>query len=346
MISFECDYAEGAHKKILEALTKTNEEQLKAYGFDRYSESAKNKIREYFDIPEAEICFLVGGTQTNQVVIDSLTKSFEGVIAAQTGHVAVHEAGAIEYAGHKVITLPEHMGKLDAGEVRAYLEAFYADGTFEHMAIPGIVYISHPTEYGALYTKEELEALHNVCRDYDIPLYVDGARLGYGLNAMKTDVTAKDIARLAHVFYVGGTKVGALCGEAVVFSGIKAPKHFFTHIKQHGALLAKGRLTGVQFDTLFTDGLYDEVSRHAIEQAKKLIAIVKKHGYRFFMDSYTNQQFIIIDNEKLKRLSERVVSSYWEKYDENTAVIRLATSWCTSDEMLDELDRAFYEIEK
>ena len=337
MLSFENDYSQGAHEKILECLFKTNREAASGYGMDPYTERAKEKIRQACECQQAEVHFLVGGTQTNQNVIDSMLEGYEGVVAAETGHVSQHEAGAIEYCGHKVLTLPQEEGKIVALQLEQYLAAFFADENHEHMVFPGMVYISHPTEYGTLYSKKELEALSNVCSQYDIPLYLDGARLGYALASYETDVTLPDIARLCDVFYIGGTKVGALFGEAVVFSGKRKPKHFLTRIKQHGALLAKGKVLGVQFDTLFTDNLYWEISRHAIDCAEELKSIFKEKGYTFYLESPTNQQFIILDNEKMTALKGRVKFSYWEPYDETHTVIRFATSWATMKEDLEEL---------
>lgn len=337
MLSFECDYNKGAHSKILERLLETNEEPLSGYGSDKYCAMAKEKIRGCCRNPGAEVHFLTGGTQTNQIVIDALLTKYQGVIAAETGHVSVHEAGAIEFTGHKVITLPHTEGKLAAETVRAYLEQFYGDENHEHMVFPGMVYISHPTEYGTLYSLEELEKLSGLCRKYEIPLYMDGARLGYGLMSRDTDVTLPDIARLLDVFYIGGTKVGALCGEAVVFTRNNTPKHFLTTVKQHGALLAKGRLLGVQFDTLFTDNLYMEISKNAIETAEALKKIFREKGYRFFIDSPTNQIFIVLGNEKLESLKKQVNVSFWEKVDEGHTVVRFATSWATTMEEIERL---------
>lgn len=331
MLSFECDYIHGAHPLILERLTATNMETLSGYGVDHYCAAAKQKIREACACPTAEVHFLVGGTQTNAVVIDSLLRSYEGVVAASTGHVNVHEAGAIEYTGHKVLPLPEHHGKLCAEEVEAYFDGFFDDANHEHAVFPGMVYISHPTEYGTLYSKDELTALSRVCRRYDVPLYMDGARLGYGLMSRETDVTLADIAALCDVFYIGGTKVGALCGEAVVFTGKKVPPHFMTTVKQHGALLAKGRLLGIQFDTLFTDGLYFKIGRHAIDMAERLKHIFHQKGYTFFLETPTNQQFILLDNAKMAALREKVGFDFWEKADEDHTVVRFATSWSTSE---------------
>ena len=330
MLEFGCDYLEGAHEKILKRLLETNMEKEPGYGFDKYSVSAKKKILEACGCPDGEVYLLVGGTQTNATVIDSMLTNYQGVVAAVTGHVSVHESGAIEASGHKVLTLPQHLGKINAGELKELLVNFWGDETHDHMVFPGMVYISHPTEYGTLYTKAELQALHTVCEEYGIPLYVDGARLGYGLAAKDTDVTLKDLARLTEAFYIGGTKVGALCGEAVVFPK-KAPKHFFTTVKQHGALLAKGRLAGIQFDTLFTDDLYMEISRHAIRMAGILKEGVTKKGYPMLIDSPTNQQFFIFENSKLEELRKQVAFSTWERVDETHTAIRFATSWATKE---------------
>ena len=337
MLSFENDYSEGAHPKILQRFIETNMEQVPGYGNDPYCESAKEKIREACKCPEAEIFFLVGGTQTNAVVIDSMLQAYEGVVSAQTGHVNAHEAGAIEYTGHKVLSIPQYEGKMKASDLEAYLKTFWQDESHEHMVFPGMVYISHPTEYGTLYSKQELTDLSAVCRRYEIPLYLDGARLGYGLMSKSTDVTLPDIAELCDVFYIGGTKVGALCGEAVVFTKHNMPKYFVTHVKQHRALLAKGRLAGVQFDTLFTDNLYFEISRHAIEMAELLKQGLAEKGYTFHLDSPTNQQFIVLDDEQYNELQKQVRCCFWEKPDDTHTVVRFATSWATPKENIDKL---------
>lgn len=337
MLFFTCDYTLGAHEAILKRLAETNMEPLPGYGNDCYCEGAKEKIRAACACPDADIFFLAGGTQTNATVIDSLLKKYEGVISAQTGHINVHEAGAVEYTGHKVLTLPAHEGKIYADELETYLKTFRENPSHEHMVFPGMVYISHPTEYGTLYTKAELEAISAICRSYDIPLYLDGARLGYGLMSYDTDVTLPMIADLCDVFYIGGTKVGALCGEAVVFPRGNAPRHFLTLIKQHGALLAKGRLLGIQFDTLFTDDLYFKISRHAIDMAELLKKGFAEKGYSFFLDSPTNQQFIILENRKLKELQEKVAFEIWEPLDEAHTVVRFATSFGTKPEEIEEL---------
>lgn len=337
MLYFENDYSEGAHPKILQRLMDTNMEHLSGYGSDRYTTLAKDKIRKLCNCPEAEIYFLVGGTQTNQTVIDSVLRSFEGVIAAETGHVSVHEAGAIEFTGHKVLTLPQHDGKLYARELEAYMETFLGDDSHEHMVFPGMVYISHPTEYGTLYTKDELKELSQVCRHFKLPLYIDGARLITGLACPENELSLPDIADLCDVFYIGGTKAGTLCGEAVVFTKNNTPAHFLTQIKQHGALLAKGRLCGVQFDALFTDELYKETGRNAIETAALLREGLRKKGYTFYNSSPTNQLFLVMENSRLEELKNHVVYSFWEKADDTHTVIRFATSWATAREDVEKL---------
>ena len=337
MLSFESDYIAGAHPEILKRLTETNLESLPGYGNDHYCTSAKEKIRKACDCPEAEVEFLVGGTQTNAVVIASMLKDYEGVVAAYTGHVSVHEAGAIEYTGNKVLEIPQENGKIQAPVLKKYIQDYYADGNYEHMVFPGMVYISHPTEYGTLYTKQEMTEIAEVCHEYKIPLFLDGARLGYGLMSLDTDLTLPDIARLCDVFYIGGTKVGALCGEAVVFTKKNKPLHFITSVKKRGALLAKGRLLGVQFDTLFTDDLYMEISKNAIETAARLKEILKEKGYDFYIDSPTNQIFVEMEDEKLKELEKNVRVSFWEKTDEKHTVVRFATSWATDMEKVENL---------
>ena len=337
MLYFANDYTEGACKEILDAFIRTNDEKLPGYGTDKYTLSAEEKIKKACKNKNVDVYLLTGGTQTNAVVIDALLESYEGVVSPETGHINVHESGAIEFTGHKVLRLPQHEGKINSGELREYIETFYNDQNHKHMVYPGMVYISHPTEYGTLYTKEDLMKISEVCKDYKIPLFVDGARLGYGLMSKNTDVTLELLCELCDVFYIGGTKIGALSGEAIVFTHNNAPKNFVTFIKQHGALLAKGRLLGVQFDTLFTDDLYFRISRHAIEMSEILKSELQEKGYRFYFESPTNQQFIIVENSKMEELSKRVVFSFWEKYDENHTVIRFATSWATKREDVEKL---------
>lgn len=338
MISFESDYITGAHPKVLQRLLETNLEPMSGYGSDPYCASAAEKIKAACQCPHADVQFLVGGTQTNATVIATMLRDYEGVISAATGHIHAHEAGAVEYAGHKILPLPHVQGKLEAATVRALLESFYGDESHEHMVFPGMVYISHPTEYGTLYSLEELEALSALCEEYGIPLFMDGARLAYGLMSRHTDVTLADIARLCHVFYIGGTKVGALCGEAVVFTRNNTPAHFLNRIKKRGALLAKGRLLGVQFDALFTDGLYFEIGRHVIDMAEQLKDMVVRKGYPLFLDSPTNQQFVILDKDTVSRLRKDVAFNIWEWVDESHAVVRFATAWSTTAEDIQALE--------
>lgn len=337
MLYFNCDYMEGAHPAILNRLMETNMEHTLGYGSDPYCESAKEKIRRACKCPEAEVHFLVGGTQTNTTVIKGMLKPYEGVIAALTGHIGVHEAGAIEATGHKVLTLPHRDGKIEASALQEYLEVFYRDGSYPHMVQPGMVYISHPTEYGTLYTKQELTAIKAVCEKYDLPLFLDGARLGYGLMAPGTDVALPDIAEICDAFYIGGTKVGALFGEAVVFPRKKMLPGFFTLIKQQGALLAKGRLLGIQFDTLFTDDLYFEISKHAIDMAMKLKEILMEAGCPLFIDSPTNQQFVVLSRKQEEALLGKVSYEFWQEIDESHNAVRFAASWATKQEDLEEL---------
>lgn len=336
MLSFESDYNQGAHPEILRRLCETNFETTSGYGTDKFCDTAKEKIKAACEYQNAEVHFLTGGTQTNAIVIDSLIRPYDGVIAAETGHIATHEAGAIEYTGHKVLTIPQHNGKISPDDLREYLHSFSIDENRSHMVQPGIVYISHPTEYGTLYTKAELTEISEICSSYSIPLYMDGARLGYGLASLDADLTLPDIARLCDAFYIGGTKVGALFGEAIVFTK-NAPKNFMTITKQHGALLAKGRLLGIQFDTLFTDGLYFEISKNAIEKSELMKEIFKEKGYSFYMETSTNQQFILLENSQMEALKEKVAFSFWERTDESHSVVRFATSWATTDEDIENL---------
>ena len=348
-ISFSSDYTKGAHPRILQRLSETNFEQIDGYGTDGYCKSAADKIKRVCECPDADVFFLVGGTQTNQTIIDMILQPYEGIVAADTGHVAAPEAGALEHAGHKVLTIlnvgeerdteryGDNVGKISAVELKKFVDSFYADESHEHMVFPGAVYISHPTEYGTLYTKKELEDISAVCKEYKLPLFLDGARLGYGLMSKRTDVTIQDIARLTDVFYIGGTKVGALFGEAVVFPKGVTTKHPIPVIKQHGALLAKGWLLGLQFDTLFTDDLYFELGKNAVEMAEILKNGLVERGYKLFLDSPTNQQFVIMPNEKLAELKKNVNYGFWEIYDEKHTVIRLATDWATTEQDVERL---------
>ncbi len=335
-ISFASDYQEGAHPQIIDALIRTNLIKTAGYGTDEFCQSARNKIRTACNAPNAEVHFLVGGTQTNAVVINAALKSYEGVIAAASGHISIHEAGAIEFGGHKVLTLPHIHGKISANKIRELIENFEGDDNRAHMVKPALVYISQPTEYGTLYSLNELENISAVCREKNLPLYLDGARLAYALATSQNDVTLADIARLCKIFYIGGTKCGAYFGEAVVMRKNFIP-HFFTIMKQHGALLAKGRILGLQFDTLFTDNLYMEIGAPAIKAADKIRAALKNRGYELYFDTPTNQIFVVLDDKNLARLSNAVEFSFWEKLSPDKTVIRLATSWATQDSDVENL---------
>lgn len=337
MVSLDCDYNNGCHPAILRRLAETNDKKSKTYGYDEWTESAKAKIREACDDPDAQIRFLVGGTQTNATVIDSLLQSYEGVVAVQTAHINSHEAGAIEFTEHKVITIPGHDGKMDPKELEQYMNEFLDDANSEHSVYPGMVYITFPTELGTLYTKDELTKLYELCQKYHLPLYIDGARLGYGLMSPENDITLPYLAHHCDVFYIGGTKVGALCGEAVVFTHNNAHPHFFNIVKQHGALMAKGRVVGLQFETLITDNLYFDISKHAIDMAMQMKQIFKEAGYPFLVDSPTNQQFVILPNEELPRLSQNILFETWGKVDPTHTACRFVTSWATTKEEIEEL---------
>ena len=338
MVSFECDYNNGAHPKVLENLVKHNDAKPTPYGFDEFCERAKDRIREACQLPDAQIFFLTGGTQTNATTIDSMLYQYEGVICVGSGHINVHEAGAVEFTEHKIITLPDTDGKMEAKTLDKYLDDYMHDGNKDHAVHPGLVYITFPTELGTLYTTKELDDLYQICCRYEIPLYIDGARLGYGLMAPGNDVTLPYLARHCDVFYIGGTKIGALCGEAVVFTNRKAHKHFFSIQKQHGAVIAKGALIGLQFEALFTDNLYFRLSEQAIRTAMRMKDIFARKGFKFLVDSPTNQQFVIIDNEQAELLSKKVQFTHFGQTDRQHTICRLVTSWATTDEEIDELE--------
>ena len=332
MIRFDCDYLEGAHPAILQKLIETNMDQTIGYEVDPYCEAAAEKIRAACACPGAAVHFLVGGTQTNTTVIYSLLRPWEGVLSADTGHINCHESGAIEGTGHKVIALPGQDGKLTAEMVENAFEAWKADASWEHIVKPGMVYISHPTETGTLYTLAELTALSETCRRLRLPLYLDGARLGYGLAAEGTDITLPDVARLCDIFYIGGTKVGALFGEALVIPDPALIPDIRSLIKQLGGLLAKGRLLGIQFDVLFTDGLYFKLGKHAMDLARTLREGFAAKGYSFMCDSPTNQQFPILSYEQIERLSKDFSFDDYGPADAHHRYVRFCTSWATTEE--------------
>lgn len=337
MIYFDSDYMAGAHPEVMERLMKTNGEHTTGYGTDAYTDRAKNLIRKACGTPDARVFFLVGGTQTNATVIDGVLDRHEGVLAAESGHINVHESGAIEATGHKVLTLPSHEGKVKAEEVRDYIRNFYSDETYEHMVAPGMLYISFPTEYGTVYSLRELEDISDTCHSAGIPLFIDGARLGFGLAAEGNDITLADIARLSDVFYIGGTKVGALFGEAVVITNPEILKHFVPLVKQHGALLAKGRLLGVQFESLFEDGLYFRISEKAVRMGRRIKDAFSAAGYPAVVDSPTNQQFFRLPNEIIDKLKENVSFELWGPRGEKESIVRFVTGWATTDEDIDRL---------
>ncbi|WP_407396808.1 threonine aldolase family protein [Anaerovibrio sp.] len=334
---FASDYQEGTHPRIIERLTETNLFQSPGYGTDEFCESARERIRTAIGCPEAAVYFLLGGTQTNATIIDAILKPYEGVIAPDSGHISLHEAGAIEFGGHKVLTIPHQLGKITAETVEEYCKGFDEDLNHDHMVKPGMVYISQPTEYGTLYSLHELTELSRVCRSRQICLYVDGARLAYALGGKSNDVSLKDLARLCDVFYIGGTKCGAMLGEAVVIPDPELIPHFFTIMKQHGALLAKGRILGIQFDVLFENGLYESIGKTALEAADKIRESIISNGYRLAFDSPTNQIFISLSEDEYNRLGHQVEFSFWEKTADGQIVVRLATSWATTDKNVEKL---------
>lgn len=343
--SFESDYNNGCLPEILRRLSETNDEKSSGYGFDPYTERAKDRIRKACDMTEAEVHFLVGGTQTNATAIDSLLQGCEGVLSVDTGHINVHESGAVEAFGHKVLVLPGIAGgKMAASQINDYMRKFLADETYPHMVQPGMVYITLPTELGALYSRKELADIYTVCQQYGLRLYVDGARLGYGLMAEGNDIDLPFLAHHCDAFYIGGTKVGALLGEALVYTNTRAPKYIFTIIKRHGALLAKGRVLGLQFDTLFTDDLYFRVSRHAIDMAQALRKVFAKHGLSLGIDSPTNQQFVILSKEQKQRLAEEIAFEIWEPLPNDHLLCRFVTCWATTEADIAALDEALAHI--
>lgn len=338
MIYFNCDYTEGAHPKIIEMLTKTNFEQTVGYGEDEYCEKAREFIKRECQRDDVDVHFLVGGTQANLTVISSALKPWQGVVSAVTGHVNTHETGAIEATGHKVLALPcGQDGKLTADMVKEVYLNHWNDVTHEHLVQPKMVYISDSTENGAVYTKAELKAISEVCREYGLYLFLDGARLGYALMSPKSDLTLKDLCDYCDVFYIGGTKVGALCGEAVVITNDALKADFRYNIKQKGGMFAKGRILGIQFYSLFEDGLYWDIAKGAIDKAMKMAEILKANGVEFFAEPESNQIFPIFTNEVIEKIGEKYLTAFWAKVDENRSAIRICTSWATTDENVDKL---------
>lgn len=337
MIYLDTDYMAGAHPEVMELLNKTNMLHTPGYGEDEFTRKAKKLILEACGIPSGECYFMVGGTQTNATVIDRLLDRNDGVVAADTSHINVHEAGAIEAWGHKILTLQNHDGKITATQIKDYVEGFYADETFPHMVRPGMVYISFPTELGTIYSKKELKEIYDVCRHFNIPLYIDGARLTYGLNALGNDVELKDLPHLCDVFYIGGTKCGALFGESIVTRHPDLLRRFVSLMKLHGGLLAKGRLLGVQFEALFTNNLYNRIGKYGVDMALRLKELFLSKGYNQFIDSPTNQQFFIIPNTVLENLREKVSFELWGAPGETESHVRFVTSWSTPEDFIEKL---------
>ena len=339
MIRFNNDYNHGAHPAVLEALMATNNNSYGGYGQDEWCEKASEEIKKYLDCPQAAVHFLVGGTQTNYIVIASALRSYQSVISAASGHIHVHETGAIENTGHKILTLPHENGKISAQQIRTEAELFKNSEIQEHITEPKMVYISYPTEYGTIYSKDELEAIHKVCKEYGMYLFIDGARLGYGLAAAGDDMTIADIAKYADVFYCGGTKCGLLFGEAVVITNPELQPCFRSYMKQNGALLAKGWLLGLQFYTMFKDGLYFEITKKAIDYAMRIKNAFAKIGVRSFIESNTNQQFVILSHEQIAKLKKNYIFEYDQMVDEDHDSVRFCTSWSTTEEEIESLEK-------
>ncbi|MCH5235507.1 MAG: low specificity L-threonine aldolase [Muribaculaceae bacterium] len=341
MIYLDTDYMAGAHPEVMEALNRTNMFHTPGYGDDKFTRRTRSLILEACDLENGGCQFMVGGTQTNATVIDRLLSRNDGVLAADSSHINVHEAGAIEAWGHKILTLEHTEGKISASQIREYIENFYADDTFEHMVRPGMVYLSYPTEFGTIYSKEELSEIYKVCGDFNIPLYIDGARLAYGLNAKDNDLGLKEISRLCDVFYIGGTKCGTLFGEAIVTKNPELLPRFTSLMKLHGGLLAKGRLLGVQFEALFTDSLYDKIGKYGVDMALRLKDMLLEKGYRQFIDSPTNQQFFILPNPVIERIKKEVSFELWGAPGSDESKVRFVTSWSTPADTIDKLSSIF-----
>ena len=337
MIRFECDYNEGMHPQILKRLIETNDEQQPGYMLDEHCEKAREYIKKACNQPDSDVHFIVGGTQANLIVITAILRPHQGVISASSGHINTHESGSIEATGHKVLALPSEDGTISAAQVQEYMEHSLHDPTREHTVQPAMVYISFPTENGTLYTKQELTDLYAVCKKYELPLFIDGARLGYGLQSAANDLTLEEFAHLCDVFYIGGTKVGAMMGEAVVFNDTKLSKDFRYLIKQRGALLAKGRFVGIQFETLFENGLYMEIAKNAMTCAEVIRKALQDKGYEFLFEPETNQLFPIMPNDKLAQLQKNFAFSVMDAVDEDHTIVRICTSWATKMENVEKL---------
>ena len=332
MIYFTSDYTEGCHPRILDRMVRTNFEQTSGYGTDYHCRNAARYILSECGRENAQVHFLVGGTQTNLTLIATALRPHQGAVCAESGHIHVHETGAVEATGHKCLTLPSPDGKINASQIRELVRLHRVDESMEHTVQPKLVYISNPTEYGTIYSLAELEALHAVCQKLGLYLFVDGARLGYGLQCRSSDVTMADLARLCDAFYIGGTKVGALFGEALVITDPTLGEDFRYIMKQHGGMLAKGRLLGIQFEVLFEDGLYYRISDHALSMADRILDKLSSLGVPMVPDSPTNQIFPVVSDAVLEQLRREFALTYMDRVDENTSRIRICTSWATREE--------------
>lgn len=332
MIYFINDYLRGAHPKVLNALVNTNMEQTAGYGFDEYTAMAEEKIKKICNCAEGKVYFLQGGTQTNKIAIASMISHFEGVMCPESAHISTNEAGTVEETGHKVLTLAHKDGKVEANTIDEHMQKFFRDETYMHKVLPAMVFISQPTEYGTIYSKSELKAISDVCKKWEIPLYIDGARLIYALASPENDATLEDVAKYADAFYIGGTKAGLLLGEALIFTKNNAPKSFITMIKRYGGLLAKGRVVSLQFNEMFTDDLYKELGENAIDKATKIVKALEEKNYQLYVKPSSNQIFVVLENKKVEELAKEVKFLRYKEYDENHTVIRLVTSWATTEE--------------
>ena len=346
LIRFENDYSDGAHPNVLRHLVESNNDKTAVYSEDYFCEAARNEIQRLIGTSRAAVHFLPGGTITNMTVITAALRPYQGVISSSVGHIETHETGAIEARGHKILTLPSKDGKLTAEAIRTLFDSHYADPNHEHTVQPGMVYLTNPTEYGAIYTKEELTAIRSVCDRTGLYLYIDGARLGYALTAEGNDLTLPDLARLCDAFSIGGTKHGALLGEALVITNDSLKANFRYSIKQSGALLAKGRIIGIQFLGLLEDGIYFATSYEANQKAMRIKNTLSSLGISFLVDSPTNQQFPIFPDKVLEALSRKYVFSVMQKTDECHTVARICTCWSSADSDIDELLRDVTEAMK
>jgi len=344
MIRWNNDYNHGAHPTVLEAFAATNDNSYGGYGIDEWCEKAADEIKTHLGDVDADVHFMVGGTQVNYTVIAAALRPFQGVISADEGHINTHETGAVENAGHKIHQLKSANGKITAMQIKEEAEKFVTSGTKEHITQPKMVYISYPTEYGTIYSKEELTEIRKVCDEYKFYLFIDGARMGYGLGSPESDVTLADIAKVSDAFYIGGTKCGAMFGEAVILTNDELKPNFRSYMKQHGAMLAKGWTLGLQFYTLFKDNLYFDITAQAVKYAMKIKEAFKAKGIHEYIESPTNQQFVIITDEQKNKLDEKHIYEYMGKVSDNTHLVRFCTSWSSREEDVNVLIEDIYNL--